>query len=1197
MRSFEERLTNQIEATALLTTLIHPSSDQLRLDKLDKFSEKLLKREFTIAFAGHFSAGKSSMINALTGESILPTSPIPTSANIVTVQHDQHDAAIVHFHDRPSVKLTSDELSHLETLGRDGTVERIDITHAASTLPNGLVLMDTPGVDSVDDAHRISTESALHLADIIFYVMDYNHVQSELNFMVTKELLSSVPELYLIVNQIDKHQSNELSFASFKRSVRQAFAAHGVEPKGIFFTSLREAEQPDNDFATVKQLVEQSIRDVQPKLLQSAATTLESLHQEHVTYLRTRIEEAEQASQEQLTREEQLQPETVFSRLAQIEQQIQLMSPEQWVSRFSKHRESLLRNATLMPFELREKMKTFLESRQPTFKVGFFKSAKKTQETQQQIAEDVLHALQSVTTSEVVLHLRKLMKQSLKEAGLLSDTQSLHIDQFPLDPPLDVMEEALQEGITITGESVLQFTNRVVSQTSAWYVKETNRWRDAVRGELERMDGTAVQALLAEQDVLRQKRDLLTTETITRQGMTTYLEQAAAPSDDQLELARQQVAAWKQNRIRAAQDVVPFTPHESLKETAATIEQPVATTSKDALTYSLHDIKQIQNILSQVHGFEETVAYLEDKLTRVTASTFTIALFGAFSAGKSSFCNALLGQAVLPVSPNPTTASINRINPVSPEHPHETATILFKTEQELLSDLNDVLDKFDASAESLADALAWIESRSEQELRNASFLRAFSTGYPIVQRFIGTTQTVDRTTFTEYVAQEHLSCFVDIIDLYFDSPLTRLGITLVDTPGADSINARHTDVAFEYIKDADAILFVTYFNHAFARADREFLIQLGRVKDAFELDKMFFIVNAIDLARQESEKQDVLQYVGTELQRFGIRAPRLFGVSSLQALSEKQTGQNQQSGLAAFEEVFHQFLEQDLKGLALQALSDETEKTVHRLGQVIEQTESNIARKEVRLEELDHIAATIETHFSNHRPDLLRHALSAEIHELLHHVNQRIYYRFPDFFKEAYHPVRFANATKQHALQQALEELLGFLKYDFEQELRVTHFRIDSWIKTAIAQRFQEEEQFATKLNPSFQLSPFETFSMPAVSFTGPFLDPTPYESVKQYFRNAKAFFERNEKEQLKDALIQMTKPDATAYLDSEEQQLRTVAHQHVIVLLDAMYAALQDTLRKQIEVERDTLSAPNPLAPYKEAQVKINQLLPASAS
>ena len=49
--------------------------------------------------------------------------------------------------------------------------------------------MDTPGVDSTDDAHRLSTESALHLADLVFYTMDYNHVQSELNFRFTKELM------------------------------------------------------------------------------------------------------------------------------------------------------------------------------------------------------------------------------------------------------------------------------------------------------------------------------------------------------------------------------------------------------------------------------------------------------------------------------------------------------------------------------------------------------------------------------------------------------------------------------------------------------------------------------------------------------------------------------------------------------------------------------------------------------------------------------------------------------------------------------------------------------------------------------------------------------------------------------------------------------------------------------------------------
>ena len=68
--------------------------------KAKLFAEKLEKEAFTIAFAGHFSAGKSSMINALVDEPILPTSPIPTSANIVTVKNTNDNYALVHFVDR-----------------------------------------------------------------------------------------------------------------------------------------------------------------------------------------------------------------------------------------------------------------------------------------------------------------------------------------------------------------------------------------------------------------------------------------------------------------------------------------------------------------------------------------------------------------------------------------------------------------------------------------------------------------------------------------------------------------------------------------------------------------------------------------------------------------------------------------------------------------------------------------------------------------------------------------------------------------------------------------------------------------------------------------------------------------------------------------------------------------------------------------
>ena len=109
--------------------------------------------------------------------------------------------------------------------------------------------------------------------------------------------------------------------------------------------------------------------------------------------------------------------------------------------------------------------------------------------------------------------------------------------------------------------------------------------------------------------------------------------------------------------------------------------------------------------------------------------------------------------------------------------------------------------------------------------------------------------------------------------------MTKQGMVLVDTPGADSINARHTGAAFEYIKNSDAILFVTYYNHPFSKADREFLIQLGRVKDSFAMDKMFFIVNAVDLAQTPDELDEVMDYVTGSIKWIWYSFPEIIPVN------------------------------------------------------------------------------------------------------------------------------------------------------------------------------------------------------------------------------------------------------------------------------------------------------------------------------
>lgn len=195
------------------------------------------------------------------------------------------------------------------------------------------------------------------------------------------------------------------------------------------------------------------------------------------------------------------------------------------------------------------------------------------------------------------------------------------------------------------------------------------------------------------------------------------------------------------------------------------------------------------NAVANVQGFKEVSNYLKNKVERLNKKDFTIALFGAFSAGKSSFSNALMGQQVLPVSPNPTTAAINKIRPVSPEHPHETADVRLKTTDQLQADIISSYEAIGMHVTSLEEAFNKATEGLQMELDDErlhvhkSFIRAFAQGYEEFKEQLGTTLRTNREDFEKFVAEEKRSCFVDSIDFYFDCELTRMGVTLVDTPG------------------------------------------------------------------------------------------------------------------------------------------------------------------------------------------------------------------------------------------------------------------------------------------------------------------------------------------------------------------------------------------------------------------------------
>src|SRR5699024_8911996 len=112
--------------------------------------------------------------------------------------------------------------------------------------------------------------------------------------------------------------------------------------------------------------------------------------------------------------------------------------------------------------------------------------------------------------------------------------------------------------------------------------------------------------------------------------------------------------------------------------------------------------------LEGISGFHSYIEDLLDKKDRLEHRSLTVALFGAFSAGKSSFANALLGNTVLPSSPNPTTAVITKISPVDDEKVHGNVTITLKEEDEISLDIREMTKELHPPKGSFNELLSWV---------------------------------------------------------------------------------------------------------------------------------------------------------------------------------------------------------------------------------------------------------------------------------------------------------------------------------------------------------------------------------------------------------------------------------------------------------------------------------------------------------
>lgn len=1132
--------------------------------KVKQLAGKLANGEFTIAFCGHFSAGKSKMINRLVGENLLPSSPIPTSANLVKVRMGEECVRVFFKNERPRLYQAPYDYQMIKQYCKDGDqIREIEISHEHSSLPAKTVIMDTPGIDSADDAHRIATESAIHLADLIFYVMDYNHVQSELNFMFTKELTAAGKEVCLVVNQIDKHSDQELFFEEFSQSVVTSFASWGVEPAHIFYTSLKEEQHPHNEFSALQSFLADRLEQKDELLLESILKSLEKIMKDHFAVEDKKTEQQLEPCQVLLAELPEQERAMLDERYAGLkEERAALGEPVQTVeNEFLAGIDKILGSAYLMPFQTRSLAESYLAACESGFKVGLFFAKQKTIDERQRRLAAFYAEIQEKTKSQVEWHIKECLLSYLKEKKIDSKELFDRAEQFEVVFTSEVLTAAMKEGARLSGEYLLNYTDDVANE-----IKRT------ARGALDSFRRGLIEAIIVRRTAAKKKikekiagmeRYIEAVEQIRQAQEKNRLEencfaqaflQADQVFDEKAALFEIEVVDYeiiKGQGQPALTDAIEKSqqPAVAAVETALTKRQP----DRNRLKHTAANLKTSAQLLQGLPGFQKISRELADKAQRLEKKGFTVALFGAFSAGKSSFANALLGASVLPVSPNPMTAAINKIKPIEPGHEHGSVVVKLKAAAVMLEDVNQALQLFGFMAGSLQEAAviaAKLDGNLGQqgavEKTNYTFLQAFVRGFVSFADKLGEALSTTLEDFGDYVAKEEKSCFVEWIDLYYDCALTRKGITLVDTPGADSINARHTDVAFDFIRNADAILFITYYNHAFSKADREFLIQLGRVKDAFQLDKMFFLINAIDLADDEAEKQSVIDYVETQLVKYGVKKPHLYALSSLLALAEKQQENDENlSGMAAFEEAFYQFITYDLANMAAAASEHELQRVHGLLGRLVVSAREDAAGKQKKRENIEAEKRNISQILDEIYADKLKKRLDQEAEELVYYIKQRVFLRFPEFFKESFNPsvLRDDGRNLKKVLKEALHEFLHQIGFDFSQEMRAAMVRLDRFAGNILEQQQVELETKIREINPDISFSAFVYNTKAQIHFAAAFegISPGKFTKAMAYFKTPKAFFEKNESRLMREELERALSVEADAYLAEQKKRIQTL--------------------------------------------------------
>jgi GTP-binding protein EngB required for normal cell division len=220
-------MDNRINNLISVANLLKDSGSKALLEKWQK---DLQTKNRSLPFIGRFSAGKSSLINKLLKDHILPTARVETTAALTRISYSEAISARLSFSDGSGREISINEVTNFNhsNMGESELeVSSIDVGIPLDILKSGLTIVDSPGMDTIVNNHVTLAQYLMNEAVLTVYVIAGS--PSDFDLGIISQLLENGVEVIVVRTHMDSIKTEEESYADVMQNDESILAKSGCK--------------------------------------------------------------------------------------------------------------------------------------------------------------------------------------------------------------------------------------------------------------------------------------------------------------------------------------------------------------------------------------------------------------------------------------------------------------------------------------------------------------------------------------------------------------------------------------------------------------------------------------------------------------------------------------------------------------------------------------------------------------------------------------------------------------------------------------------------------------------------------------------------------------------------------------------------------------------------------------------------------